>query len=129
MTEPQDPAAWAAAEQMTMKFRDLTSRLVELLDETVECTDPDRLSELHVQTAQTLGDAMQEGGDDSVLNYVMFLVSVASESRRQSLAIGVLINRMANNLEDMGATIGMIPMVADSKHDDQDRGEPDFITG
>lgn len=106
------PGEWAAAEQLTMHFRELTKKLTDLMVQTVETEGTSEAIRLRKLTAQTLLDAMEQTNDpDAILNYVMFLIGTVSYHRRQALAIGDLVNKMARNLDAMGKVVGMVPVV------------------
>jgi len=118
-----DPALWAAAEQATMKMRDLTNSLMRLHGQalTEMCKDsPDDkvLSRLRFEMMVGLHDAlMAQENPDAVFQYVMFLVNEVYLHHKRDLTMGARLNDASFAINEIASLLGMVPLIGGVRDD------------
>lgn len=117
----------AAAEQLAMKYRDLTAVLIGLHEQALEVHDTDEqmFTELKIKMAEQLGVALVDNGNpDAVFSFIMYLVTVIHDKAKKDLEVGVHLNGISNAVNDIAASMGMEPLY---KERPVDAGQ--YVTG
>lgn len=108
-----DPGKQAASEQLAMKYRDLTARLIGLHQEALEVHehDEEQFTSLKIKMAEQLGHALvDEGNPDAVFSYIMYLVTALHDKNSRDLQVGVHLNEISSAVNEVAASLGMLPL-------------------